>query len=316
MLYSKTIRRKDKPDYIGNQSVSQLVDLSDHQQVLEEVQIIIHLIFPSFDFQFVAKVFWDVDALFSGEYPGYRACNTEYHDIRHTHQVLLGILRLMHGAFISGIRFNEKEINIGLIGAMMHDTGYIQKSSDETGTGAKYTMVHIQRSISFTQKYFAGNAYFEDSLPDFTNILNCTGLTTMAAVIKFSSSNIALLGKMLGTADLLGQMSDRLYLEKLLFLYIEFHESGIKGFTSEFDLLEKTIGFYEMTKKRFVDELGGVNNYAIHHFRERWHIDRDLYTDAINSNIEYLKKLLADHPDDYLSFLRRAELTRKLKKMR
>lgn len=316
MLYSKTIRRKDKPDYIGNQSVSQLVDLSDHQQVLEEVQIIIHLIFPSFDFQFVAKVFWDVDALFSGEYPGYRACNTEYHDIRHTHQVLLGILRLMHGAFISGIRFNEKEINIGLIGAMMHDTGYIQKSSDETGTGAKYTMIHIQRSISFTQKYFAGNAYFEDSLPDFTNILNCTGLTTMAAVIKFSSSNIALLGKMLGTADLLGQMSDRLYLEKLLFLYIEFHESGIKGFTSEFDLLEKTIGFYEMTKKRFVDELGGVNNYAIHHFRERWHIDRDLYTDAINSNIEYLKKLLADHPDDYLSFLRRAELTRKLKKMR
>jgi len=316
MLYSKTIRRKDKPDHIGNQSVSQLVDLSDHQQVLEEVQIIIRLIFPSFDFQFVAKVFWDVDALFSGEYPGYRACNTEYHDIRHTHQVLLGILRLMHGAFISGIRFNEKEINIGLIGAMMHDTGYIQKSSDETGTGAKYTMIHIQRSISFTQKYFAGNAYFEDSLPDFTNILNCTGLTTMAAVIKFSSSNIALLGKMLGTADLLGQMSDRLYLEKLLFLYIEFHESGIKGFTSEFDLLEKTIGFYEMTKKRFVDELGGVNNYAIHHFRERWHIDRDLYKDAINSNIEYLKKLLADHPDDYLSFLRRAELTRKLKKLR
>ncbi len=316
MLYSKTISRKDITYHIGNQSVSQLIDLSDHHKVIEEVQIITRMIFPSFDFQFVAKVFWDVEALFSGEYPGYQACNTEYHDIRHTHQVLLAILRLMHGSFISGIRFNEKEINIGLIGAMMHDTGYIQKSSDKTGTGAKYTLIHIQRSIKFTQKYFAGNAYFEDSLPDFIDILNCTGLTTMAAVIKFSSSNIALIGKMLGTADLLGQMSDRLYLEKLLFLYMEFHESGIKGFTSEFDLLEKTIGFYEMTQKRFVDELGGVNNYAIHHFRERWHIDRDLYAEAINRNIEYLKKLLIDHPDDYLSFLRRAELTRKLKKLR
>ena len=315
MLYSKTISSKKKTDHIGNQSVSQLVDLSDHQQVFEEVQIIIRLIFPSFDFRYVTKIFWDVEALFSGEYPGYRACNTEYHDIRHTHQVLLAMLRLMHGAFISGIRFSEKEIHIGLIGALMHDTGYIQKSSDETGTGAKYTLIHIQRSISFTQKYFAGNTYFEDSFPDFADILNCTGLATMTTVIKFSSSNIAILGKMLGTADLLGQMSDRLYLEKLLFLYIEFHESGIKGFTSEFDLLQKTIGFYEMTQKRLIDELGGVNNYAIHHFRERWHIDRDLYTDAINRNIEYLKKLLIDHPDDYLSFLRRAELTRKLKKL-
>jgi len=296
-----------------NQSVSQLIDLSDHQQVLEEVQIITRLIFPSFDFQYVTKVFWDVESLFSGKYPGYRACNTEYHDIRHTHQVLLGILRLMHGAFISDIRFSEKEINLGLISALMHDTGYIQKSSDETGTGAKYTLIHIQRSIGFLQKYFAGNAYFEDSISDFIDILNCTGLTTMATVIKFSSSNIALLGKMLGTADLLGQMSDRLYLEKLPFLYMEFHEAGIKEFTSEFNLLEKTIGFYEMTQKRLIDELGGVNSYAIHHFRERWHIEHDLYMKAINRNIEYLKKLLTDYPDDYLLFLRRAELTRKLK---
>lgn len=316
MFYSKTIGDKEKTDHMRNQKVSQLIDLSDHQQVFEEVQIITRLIFPSFDFKYVIKVFWDLETLFRGEYPGYRACNTEYHDIRHTHQVLLGIVRLMHGAFISGIRFSEKEINIGLIGALMHDTGYIQKSSDETGTGAKYTLVHIQRSIGFIQKYFDGNAYFEDSISDFADILNCTGLTTMTPEIKFSSSNIALLGKMLGTADLLGQMSDRLYLEKLLFLYMEFHEAGVKGFISEFNLLEKTIGFYEMTQKRLADELGGVRDYAIHHFRERWHIDRDLYMDAINNNIEYLKKLLIDHPDDYLSFLHRGELIRKLKELR
>ncbi len=312
MLYSKRISSKEKTDHMRNQRVSQLVDLSDHQQVLEEVRNITQMIFPSFDFKYVIKVFWDLETLFRGKYPGYRACNTEYHDIRHTHQVLLGIVRLMHGAFISGIRFSEKEINIGLIGALMHDTGYIQKSSDETGTGAKYTLVHIQRSIDFIKKYFDGNSYFEDSISDFADILNCTGLTTMTPEIQFSSSNAALLGKMLGTADLLGQMSDRLYLEKLLFLYMEFHEAGVKGFTSEFNLLEKTIGFYEMTQKRFDNELGGVKDYAIHHFRERWHIDRDLYMDSINNNIEYLKKLLTDHPDDYLLFLRRAELTRKL----
>lgn len=301
---------------ITNKSVSQLVDLSDHKKVFEEVEIVTRSIFPSFDFQYVSRAFWDVETLFNGEYPGYRACNTEYHDIRHTHQVLLAMLRLMHGAFLSGIRFSEKEINIALIGALMHDTGYIQKSSDDTGTGAKYTLIHIQRSIGFIKNYFAGNAYLENSTPDFTDILNCTGLTTKTSIIKFSSSNIGLLGNMLGTADLLGQMSDRLYLEKLLVLYIEFNEAGVKGFTSELNLLEKTIGFYEMTKKRFVDELGGVNKYAVHHFRERWNIDRDLYADAINRNIEYLGKLLADHHDDYLSFLRRGGLPQKLKEPR
>lgn len=297
-------------------TISQLVNLSDSGQVLEEIQIIIRLILPSFDFRHVMPAFEDVETLFRGEYPGYRACNTEYHDITHTRHVLMGILRLMHGAHISGIQFSEKEINVALIGAMMHDTGYIQELTDEAGTGAKYTLIHIQRSIGFINKYFAGKAYFKDSIPDFADILNCTGLMTKTRGIRFSSSNIALLGRMLGTADLLGQMSDRFYLEKLPFLYMEFEEAGVPGFSSEFNLLEKTIGFYEMTKKRFADELGSVNDYARLHFRERWHIDRDLYMDAINRNMEYLKEVLLNHRDDYLSFLRRGDFARKLSKAR
>jgi len=299
-----------------SRQLAQLVDLSDHAEVLEEVQIITRLILPFFDFRYLTQVFEDMETLFRGEYPGYRACNTEYHDISHTHEVLLGMLRLMHGASISGIQFSEKEINIALISALMHDTGYLQESSDETGTGAKYTQIHIQRSINFINKYFAGNACFEDSLPDFADILNCTGLMTKTREINFSSSNIALLGRMLGTADLLGQMSDRFYLEKLLFLYIEFQEAGIQVYSSEFNLLEKTHGFYEMTKKRFVDELGSVNKYAVLHFRNRWNIDRDLYIDAINNNLEYLKKLLCDHRNNYLSYLRRGQLSRKFGKQR
>jgi hypothetical protein len=291
--------------------LAQLVDLSDHTQVFDEIRYVVRLILSSFDFKYVYQVYKDMEALFNGEYTGYRACNTKYHDISHTHEVLLSMLRLMHGAFISGIRFSEKEINIALISALMHDTGYIQESSDQTGTGAKYTQIHIQRSINFMYRYFAGTPFFKDSLNDFKDILNCTGLTTKTKEVNFSSPNTALLGKMLGTADLLGQMSDRFYLEKLLFLYIEFQEAGIKVYNSELDLLDKTPGFYEMTKKRFVDELGSVNNYAILHFRDRWHTNRDLYADAINNNLECLKMLLRDHRNDYLSFLRRGQLAQK-----
>ncbi len=55
---------------------------------------------------------------------------------------------------------------------------------------------------------------------------------------------------MLGSADLLGQMSDRAYLEKLLFLYKEFREAGIPGFNTEFDIIRKTVDFYEITVQR------------------------------------------------------------------
>ena len=52
-----------------------------------------------------------------------------------------------------------------------------------------------------------------------------------------------ILGKMLGTADLLGQMSDRTYLEKLPFLYLEFKHAGIDGVGTELDFFDSTPGF-------------------------------------------------------------------------
>lgn len=291
--------------------LSQLLDVTNHQQVLEEVRIISLRILPSFDFRYVADAFRDVDILFRGEYPGYRACNTEYHDLTHTHEVFLAMSRLMHGAVVKGKRFTEKEVNIGLISALMHDTGYSQTIDDEQGTGAKYALTHIQRSIDFIHRYFVDHDYFGDSMQAYSDILNCTGLMTNIREIKFSSPKMALLGKMLGTADLLGQMSDRFYLEKLPFLYREFVEAGITAYANEVDLLDKTIGFRDMMQNRYVQELDSVNRFMIHHFKERHHIDRDLYQESIDRNIEYLKRLLTHNREDLLSFLKRGGMSKK-----
>ena len=108
---------------------------------------------------------------------------------------------------------------------------------------------------------------------------------------------------MLGTADLLGQMADRAYLEKLLYLYREFQEGGIKGYESELDLLKKTTGFWAMTKKRFGEELSSVNEYVRSHFKARWNIDRDLYMEAIERSIAYLEFVLEHHESDYRDYL-------------
>jgi len=211
----------------------------------------------------------------------------------------------MHGASLQGIRFSEKEINMGLISALMHDTGYIQSVDDLRGTGAKYTLIHTQRSVQFIENYFVGNHYFADELKNFRDIVSCTEFNTTIDDQAFRSENIALLGKMLGTADLLGQMADRLYLEKLILLYDEFTEGGVPGFDSELDLFRKTVSFYKRTKSRFENEYGNVSRFMIDHFRERWNIDENVYEDSIEKNINYLKFVLKDSQKNICDSLRR-----------
>ncbi len=281
------------------------LDIRDQQAVLAEVRETVNLIAPGFDFDQVNCAFHDVERLFAGTYEGYRKCNTKYHDFGHTLMVLLAMARLMHGALSEAIHFSDKEINLGLISALMHDAGYIQSDQDAGGTGAKYTLVHISRSIRFVQMYYEDSDYFAEDQKNFHDILSCTGIHTMVADIDFESEKIALLGKMLGTSDLLGQMADRLYLEKLILLYNEFAEGGVPGFDSEADLFRKTVSFYKQTRTRFKNEFSGVDRFMIRHFRERWNIDRDVYEDSIENNINYLKYVLKSSQKNIYHSLRR-----------
>jgi hypothetical protein len=293
--------------------LSQLVDMTDPEAVLKEVLHLGTLISPGFDQVAFTQTFGDIQRLFDGTYPGYQACNTEYHDFAHTYEVTLAMSRLMHGAFSTGMVFSGQEVQVGMTAALMHDTGYIQETADHAGTGAKYTLIHIARSVEFLREYCRRRcSSSEEEMKDFADILFCTGLSVKIDEIEFSSDVTAMLGKMLGTADLLGQMADRLYLEKLLFLYREFAEGGLSQFADESDLLQKTVGFYEISLQRFAREFSGVDRYMIHHFRNRWGKDHDLYRESIQRNIDYLKDILADHRKDITGQLKRGYLVKKL----
>jgi hypothetical protein len=124
--------------------------------------------------------------------------------------------------------------------------------------------------------------------------------------IQFPSQENEILGKMLGTADLLGQMADRTYLEKLPFLYEEFKIAEIEGLGSEADFFKSTPRFFEMTLFRFQNELSGVNRYMRPHFRVRWGIDEDLYMTAIQRSMDYLETILEYDPQNCRKHLRRA----------
>ena len=294
--------------------LSRLVDMSDPHRVFDEVRKILSLSFSEFDFDTLGRVFEDVVRLFRGDYPGYRECTTEYHDLKHTTDTFMAMTRLVHGALVAGQNLSRNQAMVGVICALMHDTGFIQTLEDDKGTGAKYIHIDTKRSIVFMERYRNENGLSRETLTDFQNILTCTDLGADIAKIPFSSPETELLGKLLGTADLVGQMADRTYLEKLLFLFYEFREGGVMEYENELHLLKKTRDFYEMTRKRLSRELSGVNKYMRHHFKARWNLDRDLYMESLERHMAYLNFILDNHEKDYRSYLRRDGLVEKLKK--
>jgi hypothetical protein len=283
----------------------ELTDMNKPQAVLEEIRTIYALIRPADDFGLIRDVFGDILHLFTGNYPGYRKNDTGYHDLYHTTDVMLAAARLVHGAATTGVDFNRGDINQLLVCAMTHDTGYIQRETEPFGTGARYTAIHIERSIDFVREYLKLHPAIDLDPETTAQILRCTGLNVRIQDIPFRSEKARFLGFILGTADLLGQMADRYYLEKLPILYREFREGNIPGFSSDGDLISKTPDFYTMASIRFEKELGGVNRFMANHFEARWAIPHDLYAAAIGKNMDYLKEIVEKGQDFRENFKRK-----------
>lgn len=285
--------------------MSLLLDTKDPCRVLQEVSLIAVSIDPDFDKACFRRVFDDIVRLFKGEYPGYRSCNTEYHDLKHTTDVLLSMSRLMHGFALKGCRIQGRTLLFGLISALMHDTGYIQTSDDTEGTGAKYTAVHVRRSIGFMTGYFETAGFKAEDAPMCARIISATDTDIRLCDIPFVSDEEELTGKALFAADILGQMADRMYLENLRFLFREFMEGLVRGYSSEDEFLRRTIEFYEMIRSRLETEIGYSDAFMRSHFTRQWDIDCDLYLAGLEKNISYLKKILQNCQGNYSGMLRR-----------
>jgi hypothetical protein len=280
--------------------------MSSPSAAFEEVKNIFIQHYPIAGFYDVRAAFEDFNDLYEGKYPGYRACNTKFHDKIHTTDALVAIARLIDGYNInSAAKLPMKDVRLALIATILHDTGYIQQQNDRKGTGAKYTLGHVQRSIDFVIRYFKTIGYSKEDSLKAGRIINCTGLSADIKHIKFSGHAERMLGYMLGSADLLGQMASRTYLERLVYLYREFKEGHVKGYSSEAELLKKTLDFYEQTKARLGDTLKGVDKYAVFHFRKRYGVNEDLYRVTIDREITYLKKILDSSSGTFRNMLKR-----------
>lgn len=252
---------------------------------------------------------WNLTAdLYAGSFPGYHACTTDYHDYNHTCDVFGSTIRMIDGALSEGT-FLSPEMQIDLcVAAMLHDAGYILEIGDDSGTGAKYTKTHVIRSMAFTERNKGAFGLNDIRSARICRLIAGTDLSQPFAELPFVDENERFAGTLLASADLLGQMADRTYLEKLLFLYYEFKEAGFPDYTTEFDMLRKTLGFYEMTKSRLFETLGNATALALKHFSSRYGLQKNLYLESIERQMAYLRSIMDDNTANFRKKLKRIDL--------
>jgi len=293
-----------------------LPGLIDHKSITEirnEIDSIWNRIFvKETNCRFFMSFDWIV-GLFKGEIDGYRACNTDYHDLAHTMDTCLVLARMLHGAYLDGVNLEANLSSAALTAALFHDSGYIQTEDDSIGTGAKYTSVHVDRSIDMFENY-AKSAGWESDLAGMTSsMIKATDLAIDMSQIHFAGESCKLMSRFLAGADLLAQMADRAYLEKLLYLYYELKEGGVKEFNSEADLLAKTLDFYRFVDRRMKDIVETADHYLKLHFEHRWGVEENLYRISIERQRVYLEKVLELSSKAPQKYLRREGIVEKVR---
>lgn len=290
---------------MNQRSISDVFQTDSPEALTGEVLEILDSISPDFDIASIRRVFETVDKLYCGQLPGYRACNTGYHDLQHANNTLLAMARLVHGAVIEGIDFSKSDIVTGIVAAILHDVGYVQEASDIEGTGAKHKATHEQRSKDFLSRHGREFGLSTRQIADGRAIIACTDMALDISAVSFSSENIELLGKMLATADLLAQLGDPAYLEKLPALYKECEEAGTgEEYTGELDIIRKAPAFYDFAENRTRTVLDSVYRFMESHFEHRWGQRRNIYQEIIDSQKDYLIKVLKIPDSDPLDHLK------------
>ncbi len=293
--------------------LANLLDMNSPKAILDETTAILALMYPAPDSKPVAVAFKVTDDLYHGRYPGVKACNTSYHDFGHATRTFLAMARLMHGAHVDGLRVAMQQACLGLVAALFHDVGFIQEEGDREGTGAKHSRNHELRSINLVARCGPRLGLNADDLTEVGSLILCTDFAVDIKSLQFNSKTAASLGQMLGTADLVAQMSERAYLEKLLFLYHELKEGQIGEFKDEVDLLQKSVDFYKFAAHRLDHDLGAVYRYLQLHFKARWQIDEDLYRIAIDNQKQYLHRIVNDKHSDPRTRLKRGAIVNKIR---
>jgi len=282
----------------------------DFGEVREQVHRIVGEILPGHDMRAIDRAFALIEAGCRGDLDGYASLRTPYHDAGHILEVVLCSARLLHSLHLGGEPLDALAIDACLVGALLHDSGYLMNATEAEGSGAQFTKIHVPRGVVFAETEM-GRDLSQELLAATGKVILATDHRPVALPPEFSSRSERIAAHVTATADLVGQMANREYLERLLLLYYEFREGGIHTFVDVHDLLEKTRGFYRLMAVRLQGELGNLAPQLVRHFDKVRGVRRNYYIESIGRNIDYLSRLVREERSRRLELLKRGGIVEK-----
>jgi hypothetical protein len=278
-----------------------VVDTKVPAAVESEVQSAYLRMFPQGEADFIPTVFGWLKDCFIGRHKDYQPLDAKYHDLEHTLQGTLCMVRLLECRHQAEAKptIPQRLFELGILAILLHDTGYLKKKDDASGTGAKYTLTHVTRSVQFAEQFLEARGMPLKEIRSVQNMIRCTGVNANLAIIPFQGEVERIVGFTLGTADLLGQMAAPDYIEKLPILFLEFDESArfyegkmalTQSFSTADDLVRRTPDFWT----KYV--LPKVSNefWGLYRFLSRPYPDgANEYVDRIEANVEKVRRQLA-----------------------
>lgn len=167
-------------------------------------------------------------------------CDCPYHDMNHTILVTDVGLTMLQGRQIASGDLSSHDWLQAVVAMLFHDIGYIrQLLPDDTAeqsviepdgksitppkgaSDAYMTPFHVTRGAMFIKSRFANDPCIDTSM-----VMDCIEMTRFPVPADPAYHNNDSLPGLVRAADLIGQMADPEYRQKLSRLYAEFSETG------------------------------------------------------------------------------------------
>ena len=243
----------------------------------------------------LGQIIHDVVDLYDGRWPDYEACQVGYHTIGHCTDVALLTVRAMVGwNRTEAAPFTQDHFMMAVAAALFHDSGYLKDRGDDKGLGGKYTFTHVERGKRMLADYLKCKEWQEAAIADTVALLDATEFSHPPDLESLYPEAVTRrLACILGTADLIAQMSDVNYMANIKNLFEEFEEAydffgrealarqGHKVYASASEILNETVNFYEHTVLPRLRHFGRMDRYLIAFFGD----GRNPYLENITANL-------------------------------
>lgn len=292
-------------DRRSDYDVTNTVKVSSTTEVRRAVCSIFEDLYPEHSADAIWLAFHDFERFFYGLTPEYFAVDTTYHDIQHTLDMTLAAARLISGyerAVPADEKLGSRRAMLAIVCSLFHDFGYLRHKKRDAAVrhGAEFTRSHVSRSGRFLQGYLP-NIGLDEFVPVVSCIVHFTGYEVNVDAIQLDDERDIMVGHLIGSGDLLAQISDRCYLEKCRDrLYPEFvlgdvaievdGDTANVRYNDAEDLLSQTLEFYELSARTRLDN---TFNKA-YRYLECYFDGTNPYMECVEKNLKFLEQVVAN----------------------